>query len=100
SDLTFAQIPPITNLINVINGVIYDKQGNFIPNVIIIVKDADKSPVRALKSNRLGQFAISTPLPNGQYAMEFEDNKDEKHFDTYQISLMGNVIPPVEIKEA
>jgi hypothetical protein len=99
TDLTTANIPPITNLINVINGVVYDKAGNFVPNVIIIVKDSDKSPVRALKTNRLGQFAISTPLPNGTYTMEFEDSKEEKAFDIYQITLTGSVVAPVEVKE-
>jgi hypothetical protein len=99
TDLTAASIPPITNLINVINGVVYDKAGNFVPNVIIIVKDMDKAPVRALKTNRLGQFAISTPLPNGTYTMEFEDSKEEKVFDFYQITLSGSVVPPIEIKE-
>jgi hypothetical protein len=31
--------------------------------------------------------------------MEFEDSKDEKRYDIYQVTLMGNVIPPIEIKE-
>jgi len=99
TELGVANIPPITTLINVINGVVYDAAGNFVPNVIIIVKDTEKTPVRALKSNRLGQFAISTPLPNGIYTMEFEDSKEEKTFDIYQITLSGNVIPPIAVKE-
>lgn len=93
-----AQIPTITNLVNVMSGIVYDKKSNILPNAIIIVKDADKSPVRALKSNRLGQFAISTPLPNGVYTIEVEDNKEESEFDIYQVTLNGSVLPPIEIK--
>ncbi len=99
TELETANIPPITSLVNVINGVVYDANGNLVPNVIIIVKDTEKTPVRALKSNRLGQFAISTPLPNGAYNMEFEDSKEEKQFDIYQITLTGSVVAPIAIKE-
>lgn len=98
TELKFAQIPTITNLANVINGIVYDKNGNILQNAIIIVKDVDKSPVRALKSNRLGQFAISTPLPNGVYTIEVEDSKEESTYDIFQITLSGSVVSPIEIR--
>ena len=98
TELKFAQIPTITNLANVINGIVYDKNGNILQNAIIIVKDVDKSPVRAFKSNRLGQFAISTPLPNGVYTIEVEDSKEESTYDIFQITLSGSVVSPIEIR--
>lgn len=98
TDYKTAQIPTISNLVNVVSGIVYDINNNIMQNAIIIVKDSDKSPVRALKSNRLGQFAISTPLPNGVYTIEVEDSKEESEFDIYQITLNGSVLPPIEIK--
>ena len=54
-------------------------------------------PLRALKTNKLGQFAASTPLPNGTYFMEVEDPRDRFVFDRIQISLNGTILPAIEI---
>ena len=88
--------PTLTNTPNVINGVVKDPNGHLLTNVIIVVKDSDNQPVRALKSNKIGQFAISTPLPNGTYTMELEA---EGHtFDIIQVKVDGKLLPPIEIK--
>ncbi len=88
--------PPLTTIPNVVNGIIKDRAGLLLTDVIIVVKDEASNPVRALKSNKIGQFAISTPLPTGTYTMELE--KEGQEFDLVQIKLEGKVMPPVEIK--
>lgn len=88
--------PSLTSAPNVINGVVKDSQGRLLYNVIIVVKDEAGQPVRALKSNKIGQFAISTPLPNGVYTMELE--APDKSFDIIEVDLGGKVLPPIEIR--
>ena len=85
----------LTTFPNVINGVIIDAQGNYLEGVVVVIHDRDGLPVRALKSNKLGQFTGSTPLPNGVYTVEME--KDSLMFDVLQIDLTGQVLPPIKI---
>lgn len=88
--------PQLTTIPNVVNGILKDSAGMLLTDVIIVVKDSLGNSVRALKSNKIGQFAISTPLPNGTYTMELE--KKENNFDVVQINLEGEVMPPIEIR--
>jgi len=88
--------PQLTTIPNVVNGIIKDGAGMLLTDVIIVVKDSVGNPVRALKSNKIGQFAISTPLPNGTYTMELENQGNE--FDVVQIKLDGKLMPPIEIR--
>lgn len=88
--------PSLTTLPNVVTGMVKDINGLLLIDVIIVVKDQSGNSVRALKSNKIGRFAISTPLPNGTYTMELE--KDDQQFDIVQIKLEGKIIPPIEIK--
>lgn len=90
-------IPRLTSNPNVITGIIKDSQGTLLPNMIITVKDKDGMPVRALKSNKLGQFAASTSLPNGLYVIEVEDPTNKFEFGSIQINLNGQVLPALEI---
>ena len=60
-----------------------------------VIYDKEGLPVRALKTNKLGQFSGSTPLPNGTYTLELE--KDGFTFDVLQIELGGEVVPPLPI---
>lgn len=88
--------PQLTTIPNVVSGIIKDVSGMLLTDVVLVVKDSAGNPVRALKSNKIGQFAISTPLPNGTYTMELE--KAEAVFDVVQIKLEGKVMPPIEIR--
>ena len=85
----------LTTLPNVINGIARDSIGNYLENVIVVIHDKEGLPVRALKTNKLGQFSGSTPLPNGTYSIELE--KDSLVFDTLQIDINGNILPPLMI---
>ncbi len=90
-------IPTITDQPNVITGVIKESDGNLLPNLIVTVKDKDGIPVRALKTNKLGQFAASTPLTSGVYIIEVEDPKQGFKFNRIEVGLSGQVLPPLEI---
>lgn len=88
--------PPAANVPNVMVGLLRDQAGLLVTDAVIIVKDGDGEPVRALKSNKVGQFAISTPLPNGKYTIEIQ--KDGYRFDTIAVDLAGQIFAPIEIK--
>jgi len=78
---------------NIISGVVKGKQDNLIKDAIIIVRDNRGSPVRALKTNDLGQFSISTPLPNGKYQITVEKSGEE--FDIIEAEITGAIFKPV-----
>ncbi len=85
----------LTTFPNVINGVVKDKTGNYLEGCIAVIHDKEGLPVRALKTNKLGQFTGSTPLPNGTYKLALE--KEGLVFDVLQIELSGEVLPPLLI---
>ncbi len=86
----------LTETPNVINGTVFDQRGGPMEGVILIIKDKAGNSVRALKTNRVGQFIVSTPLPSGAYFLEFE--MPNYVFNTYEINLDGQVIKPLEIR--
>lgn len=85
----------LTTFPNVINGILKDTTGNYLEGVIAVIHDKEGLPVRALKTNKLGQFTGSTPLPNGVYTLELE--KEGLNFDVLQIELSGAILPPLII---
>lgn len=85
----------LTTFPNVINGVVKDKSGNYLESVVAVIYDKEGLPVRALKTNKLGQFSGSTPLSNDTYTLELE--KDGFTFDVLQVELGGEVLPPLLI---
>lgn len=85
----------LTTFPNVINGIVKNHSGDYLEGVVAVIYDKEGLPVRALKTNKLGQFTGSTPLPNGVYTLEME--KDDYNFDVLQIELNGEVLPPLSI---
>lgn len=82
---------------NIIMGIIKDPRGNVLPNILVEVKDAEGNPVRAFKTNQLGQFASATPLLNGTYTIEFEDSTGKNTFATIQLGAIGEIMEPLEV---
>jgi hypothetical protein len=83
----------LTGFPNVINGIVTDAVGNYLEGAIVVAHDKQGLPVRALKSNKLGQFVAATPLPNGEYSIVVE--KDNLSFDKIGIELSNEVLPPI-----
>lgn len=88
--------PSLPEQPNILVGMILDHKGGIVENAIIEIKDAVGYPVRATKSNKLGQFFSATPLKNGTYTLETE--KGGLRFTPLTISLTGKVYQPLEIR--
>lgn len=89
--------PFVTDVPNLIGGIVKDSRGNVLPNILIEVKDKDGNPVRAFKTNPLGQFASATPVINGVYTITFEDPNSKQRFDTVELTANGEVLEPIEV---
>lgn len=92
-----AGIPRLTTFPNVVTGIVKDYDSVLLPGVLVTVKDKEGIPLRALKTNKLGQFAASTPLPNGTYVVEVEDPRGRYLFDRAQVTLVGSVMPALMV---
>lgn len=92
-----AGLPRLTTYPNIVTGITRDSDNNLLPGVLVTVRDRDGMPIRALKTNRLGQFAASTPIANGTYLVEIEDPRGRYTFDRVQVTLNGSVVPALEI---
>lgn len=90
-------LPFIPDTPNLIAGIVKDPRGNILPGILIEVRDKEQNPVRAFKTNPLGQFASATPLSNGTYTMEFEDPSGKNKFDSIEVIAHGEIIMPIEI---
>lgn len=96
SILDRARIIPLTNTPNVLSGLVSDAANIPLEGAIITLRDASGIPVRALKTNKLGQFLSTTPLTSGVYTLEIEHAN--ARFEPITINLTGNIMAPLEIK--
>lgn len=80
---------------NTLVGMVLNEESKIIEGAIIEIRDKKDIPVRALKTNKLGQFRSVTPLDNGEYEMEIE--KENHQFDIQKINLTGEIVKPLEI---
>ncbi len=87
---TNAGFPP-----NIVTGTVKDLSGKVVDNVVVLIKNAGGAPVRALRTNKLGQFMASTPLENGNYTVEME--KEGWNFTPKAIELDGSIMAPLEM---
>lgn len=85
----------LTTSPNVINGFVKDATGDYLSGAVVVIHDKQGLPVRALKTNKLGQFSGATPLPNGIYTVQFE--KENLAFDVLQMELNGGVLPALVV---
>lgn len=92
-----SDLPKVSDTPNVIVGIVKDPRGNVLSNILVEVKDKDGNPVRAFKTNPLGQFASATPLSPGVYTIELEDPKGQNNFDVIQITANNEIMRPIEI---
>jgi len=86
--------PPETP--NTLVGMVLTTDGKIVENAIVEVKDKNGLPVRALKSNKLGQFFSATQLASGHYQIEIE--KEGLKFAIVNIELTGDLVAPLEIR--
>jgi len=78
--------------------VVRDSSGNVLSDILILVKNSRGDTVRALKTNSLGQFVVSTPLPNGSYTVEVSSsNKTDLTFAIIPVEVKGEIIPTLDV---
>ena len=92
-----AGFPTLPDVPNVILGIVKDPRGRVLPNILVEVIDQNNVPVRAFKTNALGQFASATPLPAGTYKVFFEDAQKVHEFEATEITLTNQIFNPLEI---
>lgn len=91
--LPFPKTPTVPN---VVVGMVLDKDGKILESAIVEIRTIQGFPARALKSNRLGQFFASTPLPTGDFEIIIE--KDGYTFEPQKLTLTNKVVAPLEIR--
>lgn len=88
--------PDVSNP-NIFYGVVFDEEDRLLPNAVIVIKNANGEPVRANKTNQMGQFTVTTPVVNGEYTIEIGNaDKLSKKFDAFKIRASGSILPPLE----
>lgn len=92
-----AGFPSLPDTPNIVMGIIKDPRGKVLPNILVEILDTQGIPVRAFKTNALGQFAAATPLPDGEYNVVLEDPRKQNEFEKIHISLSGEIFEPLEI---
>lgn len=92
-----AGFPQLPDTPNIVLGIIRDPRGKVLPNILVEIMNEQGVPVRAFKTNALGQFAAATPLPNGDYIVILEDPRKQNEFEQIQIALEGKIFNPLEI---
>ena len=89
--------PPTVSVPNAVAGTVKKPNSTGIPGVLVVIKNANNDPVRAIKTNAVGQFTISNPLPNGQYKVEVDlSSSSGFSFDIIKVETKGEIIPPME----
>jgi hypothetical protein len=88
-------LPDFVKNPNIVSGVIMKKTGDILPDAVIIIKDSSQKPVRAIKTNQLGQFFVRTPLQSGEYNLEIA--YQGLIFDPISIELNDSVKEPMLI---
>lgn len=87
-----AGFPILPDIPNVVLGAVRDARGKALQYILVEVLDQNEIPVRAFKTNQLGQFTAATPLTNGTYKVIFEDPQKKHEFESLTITLDGTSI--------
>ncbi|MBI2590359.1 MAG: PrgI family protein [Candidatus Blackburnbacteria bacterium] len=86
--------PPVQP--NIIVGQVITNDGKIIESAILEIREVGGTPVRALRTNKIGHFMTVTPIKDGEY--EILTEKEGLTFDVIKITASSNIIPPILIK--
>ncbi len=89
-------MPATPTQANIISGLVTDENDQGIEGAIVEIQDAEGNPVRAMRTNGLGQFQTATPLANGEYLVVTE--KEPYQFGIMKVEVKGEIIHPLKIK--
>jgi|GEM_PF-458740 len=83
---------------NKVVGMVLDNNQKIVANAIVEIKNLQGLVARAVKSNALGQFFITTPLESGTYIISAD--KSGLTFTQQQLSLDNQIVPPIQLTAA
>ncbi len=86
-------LPEFVKEANVVSGIVLTKDNKILMNAVVIIKDSTSTPIRAVKTNQLGQFYLRTPLPSGQYNVDV--TYSGLSFNPVGLNLDGNKVSPL-----
>ncbi len=89
------KLPATPTQPNIVSGLVVDSEGDTVEGAIVEIQDAEGNPVRAMRTNGLGQFQTATPLAKGNYLVITE--KEPYQFDIMKINVNGQIIAPLKI---
>jgi hypothetical protein len=95
NQLPFPSQPTVANKLV---GMVLTPNNDLVPGAIVEIKTANGHVSRAVKTNALGQFFITTPLNNGDYVVSVE--KEGQTFRPVSIQLVGKIVEPLEIRSS
>lgn len=92
ADLPFPSRPTVPNKVV---GMVFTPDGKILPGAIVEVRNMKGEVARAVKTNPLGQFFITTPLDTGEYIIVTE--KSGYAFTNQQLVLNNTIVDPLQI---
>lgn len=81
---------------NKVVGMILSQNNELLTNAIVEIQTLEGSIARAVKTNALGQFFVTTPLKSGDYNIVVE--KSGYQFQPQHIKVENKIIQPMEIR--
>lgn len=93
---TTLPIPSTPESPNVVVGMVLTDLDKIIPSALIEIINSNGETVRALKSNKLGQFFSGIPLKNDSYQIKAEH--PDHQFDIMEFKAEGKIILPFKVK--
>lgn len=93
SDLPFPIRPTEPNKVV---GMVLSQNNDLLTNAIVEIQTPEGNIARAVKSNALGQFFITTALKKGDYNVVVE--KKGYQFEPKHLVIDDSIIPPMEIR--
>jgi hypothetical protein len=81
---------------NSLTGMVITPQEELVAGALVEVRNSAGQVVRAVKTNSLGQFFITTPLSNDNYFIQVK--KPGYNFAPQQLQLSGQIVKPIEIR--
>lgn len=93
SQLPFPEPPTEPNKLV---GMVLTQSNDLINDAVVEIKNETGGTIRAVKTNALGQFFITTPLPDGRYIIVTQ--KDDFTFTPIDLQLEQSVVNPIEIR--
>ncbi|MCC6711711.1 MAG: carboxypeptidase regulatory-like domain-containing protein [Candidatus Pacebacteria bacterium] len=94
-ELPFPQQPTTPNTLV---GMVLTPDNKLVDQATVQIKNNNGQVVYALKTNLLGQFSLSSALPNGTYVLTTQ--KTGFNFNDQTITLSGKIVAPLEIRSA